>query len=168
MTPEFVLAQPEHLETIVDIYNQSIPPRNITADLTPVTVSQRKAWFEAHWQNPRYPLWVIVQEEQIIGWFSVSAFYGRIAYQATAEISIYLDHLAQGKGLGKRIIRFVQEKMPELGINTLLAFIFKGNAPSLHLFAKEGFVHWGELPNVANMETHLESLVILGYQIPQE
>ena len=45
------------LPAIVAIYNQTIPGRMVTADLDPVSVEQRKAWFAAH-SPDKHPLWV--------------------------------------------------------------------------------------------------------------
>ncbi len=42
------LASPEDLPAIVDIYNEAVDDRFATADLRPVTVSDRKPWFDAH------------------------------------------------------------------------------------------------------------------------
>jgi len=36
------------LPAIVEIYNSTIPGRMVTADLEPVTVESRRAWFQAH------------------------------------------------------------------------------------------------------------------------
>ncbi len=40
----------------------------------------------------------------MIAWLSFSDFYGRPAYPRTAEVSIYLDESARGKGLGKQLL----------------------------------------------------------------
>ncbi|RIY33358.1 hypothetical protein CKF54_03000 [Psittacicella hinzii] len=168
MSYKFILASKEMLARIVEIYNQSIACRTVTADLTEVTVEQRQAWFDFHLEQVNYPIWVVVDTttEEIVGWFTLSPFYGRIAYRTTAEISIYLDDKVKGKGLAGQIVTFVKDKMPEIGLQTLLAFVFKGNQASVKAFTKLGFTIWGDLPNIANMETHLESLLIMGYQFP--
>ena len=44
--------------------------------------------------------------KNIIGWVSFQPFYGRPAYDATAEISIYLAPLQRGKGYGKSILQY--------------------------------------------------------------
>lgn len=49
---EFYLAQAPDLARIVEIYNQSIPTRLATADLTPVTVNQKKDWFASLYSHP--------------------------------------------------------------------------------------------------------------------
>lgn len=78
----------EDLPVIVDIYNSTIPSRMVTADTKPVTVEERLAWFKEHNTSKR-PLWVVEYEDEICGWVSLQSFYGRPAYNATAEISIY-------------------------------------------------------------------------------
>ena len=42
------LAQREDLPEIVAIYNSTVASRQATADLQPVSVAEREAWFAAH------------------------------------------------------------------------------------------------------------------------
>jgi phosphinothricin acetyltransferase len=75
------------LPQIVEIYNSTIAGRMVTADTEPVTVEERTAWFESH--NPeKRPLWVAVEDEKVVAWISFKSFYGRPAYDHTAEIAI--------------------------------------------------------------------------------
>ena len=93
------LAVEVDLEAIVEIYNAAIPTRLATADLTPVSVESRRDWFRSH--SDRYPVWVITDHEQIIGWLSLQMFYGRIAYHKTAEVSIYIAPTHHAKVLAQ-------------------------------------------------------------------
>src|SRR5258708_31358560 len=77
------------LPAIVDIYNATIPSRLVTADLESVSVESRIEWFEQHRPDFR-PLWVAQSEGYIAGWLSFAAFYGRPAYNKTAELSVYV------------------------------------------------------------------------------
>jgi len=110
-------------------------------------------------------LWIVEYEGKTCGWVSLQSFYGRPAYNATAEISIYLHENYRGKGLGKRILKKVFEECPRLGIETLLAFIFAHNEPSIRLFSGLGFEKWGLLPEVAVLDGVKHDLVILGKRI---
>ncbi len=93
------------------------------------------------------PLWVIENsDKKIIGWISFQSFYGRPAYDATVEISIYLATEQRGKGLGKEILQYCIENAPKFGTKTLLGFIFSHNEPSLRLFRLFGFEDWATLP----------------------
>ncbi|GAB7169657.1 GNAT family N-acetyltransferase [Lactiplantibacillus plantarum] len=112
------------LPIIVDIYNQTIPSHQVTADLKPVTVEQRRNWFLSHTPE-HYPLWVVVKDDSVVGWVSLSPFYGRAAYAKTTEISVYLDRSVQGQGIGSQVLTLVPKQLPVLGLTTIIAYIFQ-------------------------------------------
>lgn len=75
MTIYFENAVIEQLPKIVEIYNQTIAGRMVTADLAPVTVESRLSWFQDFNPETR-PLWVIKREQQVAGWVGLESFYG--------------------------------------------------------------------------------------------
>jgi len=152
------------LPAIVAIYNSTVPSRLVTADTEPVSVESRRAWFEQH-TPARRPLWVALEGEQVMGWLSYSSFYGRPAYNATCEVSVYLAPEARRLGLGSRLLQRCLEHAPALGVTTLLGFIFGHNIPSLRLFEKHGFARWGHLPGVAVLDGVERDLVIVGRRV---
>ncbi len=152
------------LPAIVAIYNATIPGRGVTADLEPVDVDSRRDWFRSH-TPVRRPLWVVESEDRIAGWLSFSDFYGRPAYAASAELSIYLDEAARGKGIGRVALERAIVFAPALQIETLLGFIFGHNEVSLRLFERHGFARWGTLPRVANLDGIERDLVIVGRRL---
>ena len=167
MTLHFRDAVLDDLPGIVAIYNSTVPSRLVTADLEPVTVESRLAWFHAHGPNAR-PLWVVEENGAIVAWLSFSDFYGRPAYLRTAEVSIYLHEKTRGRGLGTQLLEAALARAPELGIDTLLGFVFGHNDPSLRLFRRFQFDVWGTLPRVAVLDGIERDLVILGRRlIPQ-
>jgi len=166
MKIDFIHAQQIDLQKIVTTYNSTIPSHLVTADLEPVTVESKQAWFNAHSPNRR-PLWIIEVDGIYSGWMSFNSFYGRPAYDGTVEVSIYLEEIARGKGLGKACLQKAFDVCPELNIKTLLGFIFDHNEPSLQLFYKMGFEKWAHLPKIANMIDAERGLVILGKRISE-
>ncbi|MFD1393209.1 GNAT family N-acetyltransferase [Lacticaseibacillus jixianensis] len=161
MTINFSLATAQDLPRIVAIYNQIIPSRLATADLTPVSVASRKAWFAA-FDPARRPLWVMQSAGRCIGWVGLEDFYGRPAYLHTAEVSIYIDQAFRHQHVGQQALDFVFTQLPRLGLNALVAFIFAHNQPSLALFGHNGFERWGLLPDVAELDGCRRSLAIMG------
>ena len=137
----------------------------VTADLEPVSVESKMAWFEAHNHETR-PLWVVEEGGKMIAWTSFQSFYGRPAYNGTAEVSIYITTASQGKGLGKILLEKALAECPKLDIKNLLGFIFGHNLPSIHLFKKYGFEPWGHLPGVAVLDGVERDLVIMGRKVP--
>ena len=154
----------DDLPSIVAIYNSTVASRLVTADTEEVTVDSRLRWFSEH-NAERRPLWVFHQDQRLVGWASLQSFYGRPAYNATAEISIYLDENERGKGLGKAILGYCLERVADYGIENVLGFIFAHNVPSLNLFQSFGFEEWGYLPDVAELDGIKRSLKILGKRI---
>ena len=128
----------EDLPAIVTIYNASIPGRMATADLEPVSIDSRRAWFAEHSSHSR-PLWVIEEDGVVQGWISFQSFYGRPAYHATAELSVYIALDAHRRGYARKLVDEAMRRAPEFGLKTLLAFIFGHNQPSLALFGSFGF-----------------------------
>ena len=158
-------AKRSDLEKITEIYNSTIASRLVTADTEPVSVESKIKWFEEHSPEKR-PLWVIEDElNEIVGWVSFQSFYGRPAYDATVEISIYLDSNQRGKGLGKQVLGYCIDKAPEFGIKTILGFIFSHNEPSIRLFKHFGFEEWANFPNIATLDDIERSLTILGKRV---
>lgn len=155
------------LPKIVEIYNSTIPSRLVTADTEPVTIESRVNWFNEH--NPKSrPLWMVSNmHNEVVGWVSFQSFYGRPAYAATVEVSIYLDTAMRGKGYGKEILQYAIDTAGQLGIKTLLGFIFAHNLPSLRLFENLGFQEWASLPNIALLDGVERGLKILGKRVAQ-
>lgn len=164
MSPAHRLARFDDLPAIVAIYNSTVASRMVTADTEPVSVASRHAWFAEHTPEKR-PLWVLESSAGILGWLSYSNFYGRPAYAGTAEISIYLHQDARGKGLGRYLLNQAIAFAPEIGVHTLLGFIFGHNQASLKLFECFGFERWGVLPCVATLDDIERDLLILGKRV---
>jgi phosphinothricin acetyltransferase len=160
------LAQPADLPQIVEIYNAAIPGRLATADTEPVTVAAREAWF-SEFDPARRPLWVLTgaTARAIRGWLSLHSFYGRPAYAATVEASVYTHPDARRQGVGRTLLAHALAAAPALGIRTMLGFVFAHNAPSIALFESHEFATWGRLPRVAVLDGIERDLTILGRRI---
>lgn len=157
-------ARERDLPRIVAIYNEAIPGRLATADTEPVGVDTRVPWFREHTPERR-PLWVAERHGAIVGWLSFQSFYGRPAYAATAEVSVYVSGTAQRGGIGRALLARAIAGAPALGVETLVAFVFGHNQPSLALFERHGFARWGHLPRVARLDDAERDLVILGRRV---
>ncbi len=168
------------LPAIVAIYNAAIPGRMATADTEPISVESRLTWYKEHTPTSR-PLWVMEVDEaksptlpeslqtgrvaKIAGWLSFRSFYGRPAYHATAELSLYVSPDYHRQGIGNQLLEQAIRQSPSLGLRTLVGFIFAHNQPSLQLFQKYGFQRWGYLPNVAELDGVERDLAIVGLRL---
>lgn len=156
-------AEQKDLQSIVDIYNASIPSRMATADMVPVTMEERLTWFSHH--SDKRPILVFEKDGKVVGWLSFKNFYGRPAYHRTAEVAVYVSVDFRGQGIGDELLGIAVEMALYLDIQNILAFIFSHNIPSRKLFEKYGFTSWGHLPEVAEMDDKLYSVEILGLKL---
>ncbi len=152
------------LPAIVSIYNATIPGRLATADTVEVTVESRLEWFRQH-VPARRPLLVHEQDNRVVAWVSFQSFYGRAAYDHTAEISVYIAPECRGQGLGRALLTEALAMTRQLDLKTVVAFVFSHNGPSIRLFRSLGFEEWGKLPDVAEMDGKEYSLSILGKRV---
>ena len=156
------LAQREDLPEIVAIYNSTIASRQVTADLQPVSVAEREAWFVAH-QRENRPLYVVRDVSGcLMAWASLSDYYPRAAYHRTAEVSMYIHPQHRGAGLGKWLLGEIIRRAPALGVHKLVAVVFAHNERSVALFRGLGFEVWGRLPEVCDLDGMLADVVLLG------
>lgn len=160
------LGTEDDLPEIVRIYNESIPGGWSTADTKPIAVQDRIEWF-CKFDPQRRPIWVVEMQGKVAGWASLSSFYaGRPAYDATAEISMYIDPAFQKQGLGRKLKQFVITQCPLLGITTLLSMHFDHNRATAKLNEQLGFVPAGHLSEIAVVRGEKRGLVIAMLRIP--
>lgn len=158
------LATESDLPAIVSIYNATIASRLSTADTVEVSVASRIDWFRQHIPEKR-PLLVHEEQGQVVAWVSFQSFYGRAAYNHTAEISIYVSSEHRGKGLGRMLLTEALDMTHSLEIKTVIGFIFSHNTASIGLFRSLGFEEWGSLRHVAEMDGREFSLSIFGKRV---
>jgi phosphinothricin acetyltransferase len=160
------IANEKDLPAIVDIYNQSIPAGWSTADTQPITVADRVEWFRK-FDPTRRPIWVAELDGVVVGTAYLSSFYGgRPAYDATAEVSIYVATAAHRRGVGRRLKEFVIGECPRLGVTTLLSMHFDHNEATRRINERLGFQQMGHLTEIAVVQGHKRGLVISALRIP--
>jgi L-amino acid N-acyltransferase YncA len=153
------------LPAIVDIYNQSIPAGWSTADTKPVAVADRVEWFRKF--DAKRPIWVAEADGQVVATAYLSSFYaGRPAYDATAEVSVYVATAYHKKGIGRRLKQWVIDQCPRLGVTTLLSMYFDHNAATKKINDEFGFETMGHLTEIAVVQGRKRGLVIAGLRIP--
>lgn len=161
---EIRIARLEDLPAIVGIYNASIPSERSTADLEPVSVESRMAWFVMHAPDRR-PIWVADRGGEVVGWLSFSDYYGRPAYATTVEVGVYIAPEAQGAGVARALVERAIASAPSLKVRTLLWITFAANDASVALAERFGFARWGLLPKVTELSGVRRDIAILGLEL---
>lgn len=75
----------------------------------------------------------------VLGWVAVSAVSGRAVYAGVVEHSVYIDPAAQGRGVGRALLRALIASTEAAGIWTIQSGVFPENTASLALHHACGF-----------------------------
>jgi phosphinothricin acetyltransferase len=126
-------------------------------------------WFRT-FDAAKRPIWVAEAEGRVVATTYLSSFYGgRPAYDATAEISVYVSTAFHRRGLGRRLKEFVIDECPRLGITTLLSMHFDHNEATRRINESLGFQQMGHLTEIAIVQGQKRGLMIWGLRIaPRE
>lgn len=134
---------------IAEIYNQAVDAKFQTGFTKRFEDTAVTDMIVAH--TDAYPIFVYVSDGRIAGWASISAYRpNRDAFRYTAEVSYFMHHDYQRKGIGSALLLHAMDACQNLGYKTLIAIILDKNAGSIKLAQKHGFEQWAFLPGVAD------------------
>ena len=140
------------VQAIADIYNASVMAGGATADLTPRTFDQRRAWVESH--TPPYGVFVVAEGgERIIGFSALSVFYDRAGYDGVTDLAYYIAPEWQGRGAGTFTLAKLLDECRNRHMRKACGIIFADNRGSIALMKHFGFTQFGLMPAAATDST---------------
>lgn len=129
------LATPDDAPAIASIYNQGIEDRVATFETRLRSDDDVRAWFD----NPRFPIVVVVDGGQIIAFASTSLYRPRECYAGIAEFAVYVARGARGHGAGRAAMLALFDAAAAGGFWKLVSRIFVENSASRALMQSVGF-----------------------------
>jgi phosphinothricin acetyltransferase len=148
------------------IFEAAIASGNSTFETSAPTYQE---WDAAHLENPRLVIASACEETEprsVLGWAVLSRYSERKVYAGVAEVSIYLDPCAQGRGLGEQLLADLIVQSEAAGIWTLQAGIFPENSASLRLHQKLGFRIIGLRERIGKMDGRWRDTLLLERRSP--
>lgn len=128
---------------ILNIYAPYIRETTITFEYDVPEIGEFEKRFETISRN--YP-WLVWEENgRILGYAYADKAFARMAYAWDADMSVYLDMDARGKGVGARLYGCLEEIMKNYGYHNLYALITGENMPSVAFHEKRGYSRLGTL-----------------------
>lgn len=144
-----------HWPDVCRIYEEGIASGNATFQ---TKAPEWEQWDNAHVSNVRL---VAIDNEMVIGWAAVSPVSSRPVYAGVGEVSVYIDPISQGKGVGKLLLKRLIEQSEQNGFWTLQAGIFPENIASLKIHQDLGFRIVGIRDKIGKMKNTWRDTVLL-------
>lgn len=125
--------QPKDWESVAGIYQLGIVTGIATFESI---VPTWPIWDKTHIQSCRL---VAFLDNVIIGWAALSPVSDRSVYRGVAEVSVYVNTILKGKGIGTKLLEELIIQSEKEGFWTLQSGIFPENKASLQIHKKLGF-----------------------------
>jgi L-amino acid N-acyltransferase YncA len=119
-----------------------------------------EGWDAGHLARPRLVA-VEAGGSRVLGWAALSPVSDRCAYAGVAEVSVYVDPAAAGRGVGSALLAGLVAGAEEAGLWTLQAGVFPGNAASLALHHRHGFRVVGVRERLGQLAGEWRDVVLL-------
>jgi len=124
-------------ERIRAIYNHEVLNTVATFDLVPRSLEEQLQWLAA--RSGAFTAIVAVDRGHVVGFSALSPYKERAAYRTSVEDSIYIDHEAHGRGIGRQLLTAVLEIAANSGFHTAFARITTSSTASRALHTACGF-----------------------------
>ena len=134
-------------EAVKRIYLQGINTNKATFQTEAPSWQQ---WDEGHLQVCRF---VILADNDIVGWSALGAVSARDCYRGVVEVSIYIAEEARGQGLGEKLLMYTIIASEQAGFWSLYSAVLAENIGSIALHKKCGFRQIGVREKLAKMES---------------
>lgn len=149
MKQDFTLraATVDDLPAIVAIYNDVIASSTAIFTDTPVTLANRRDWFDERVAKG-YPLLVAVDDSGVLGLATFGDFRSFPGYRYSVEHSVHVRADTRGRGVGVALMLALFEPARALGKHVMIGGIDADNVASIRFHQKLGFTEVGRMPEV--------------------
>ncbi|MFN8257560.1 MAG: N-acetyltransferase family protein [Bacteroidales bacterium] len=140
---------------VLDIYRMGLETGNATFETSVPT------WMDWDLKHLKHSRFVYIENNNILGWVSLSPVSTRKVYEGVAEVSIYIDINNLGRGIGSKLMGKVIESSEKHGIWTLYSSVFPEITATLKLHHKFGFRTIGVREKIARLDGKWRDTVLL-------
>ena len=120
-----------------EIYNREVMETTATLDLVPRSVADERRYIQE--RSGGLAVVVACQDDDLIGFASLSFYRDRHGYRTSVEDSIYIDRHWQRRGVGSLLLGEVLSLAANTGFHAIFARIVGPQEASVGLHLRYGF-----------------------------
>jgi phosphinothricin acetyltransferase len=153
-------ARPDDLPGILAIYNDVIATSTAVYSDQPVTLENRRTWWEGRVAQG-YPVLVAADDADVLAFASFGDFRTWPGYRYTVEHTVHVRADRRGSGLGTALVRELIGRAAAMGKHVMIAGVDADNGPSLRFHERLGFTRAARLREVGFKFDRWLDLVLL-------
>lgn len=154
--------------SMCEIFNEAVQDHLETFDSEPRAVDTQRMLNAAADHDPKHPILVAEVRNWIAGWAALSTYDNRIALDDIGEVFIYVRRSFRSYGVGRQLMRALQETAGMLGYRKLIGRILATNHDGLLLCRATGWREVGRHTAHARLADGLQDVMLVEYLIPPQ
>ena len=154
-------AHEEDAAALCEIFNEAVHDHMDTFDSEPRAVEDQRLLIAAAEYDPKHPILVADVRNWIAGWVALAPYDSRIALDDMGEVSIYVRRSFRNYGVGRQLMRAIQESAAGRGYRKLMGRILAENRDGLQLCRAMGWREVGRHSAHAQLKDGLHDVVIV-------
>jgi len=159
-------AREEDAAALCEIFNEAVQDHLETFESEPRTLEDQQAWVAMAQHDPKHPMFVAELRGWIAAWAALSAYDTRIALDDIGEVSAYVRRSFRGFGVGRQLMRAVQEAASRLGYRKLVGRVLSQNHDGLTLCRATGWREVGRHSAHVRLGDRLHDVTLVEYTLP--
>jgi L-amino acid N-acyltransferase YncA len=159
-------AREEDAAALCEIFNEAVHDRLETFDSDSRAVEDQRLLIAAAEQDPKHPILVADVRNWIAGWVALAPYDTRIALDDIGEVFIYVRRSFRSYGVGRQLMRAIQESAGRLGYRKLIGRTLVENRDGLLLCRATGWREVGRHSAHARLNDGLHDVMMVEYLIP--
>ena len=137
------------LPAVSRIYNQSAVATTYSYTLVDTKIADRLSWWREQMADDR-PVLIAEVDGVMAGYANYHRFRAGGGYDVTAEVTIWLDTPARGRGVGRKLMtELIRHARADHRLHNLLSVVDSDNERSIGFHSAMGFTEVGRLPHIA-------------------
>jgi L-amino acid N-acyltransferase YncA len=161
-------AREEDAAPLCEIFNEAVHDHMETFDSEPRGVEDQRLLIAGAEYDPKHPILVADIRNWIAGWVALGPYDSRIALDDMGEVYIYVRRSFRSYGVGRQLMRRIQEAAAGLGYRKLIGRMLAENRDGLLLCRATGWREVGRHSAHAQLNDGLHDVIIVECLIPSQ